>query len=129
VNNVDPASHASEGGQLSFYQKGIVSGPYKRAMTSVRTSHLLPWWLPVLFLTLAEHHFDLPQLSHNLLRRNDKPEMTALQVKRWLKTVGTQPLFIEPGSHLRHSSFHLGSTPISWELCPAETPSADLWLA
>jgi hypothetical protein len=31
--------------------------------------------------------------------RSDKgAEMTARRVKQWLQTVGTQPLFIEPGS-------------------------------
>jgi putative transposase len=32
------------------------------------------------------------------LRSDNGAEMTARRVKLWLKTVGTQPLFIEPGS-------------------------------
>ena len=32
------------------------------------------------------------------VRSDNGAEMTARRVKRWLETVGTQPLFIEPGS-------------------------------
>ena len=32
------------------------------------------------------------------VRSDNGAEMTARRVKQWLQTVGTQPLFIEPGS-------------------------------
>jgi len=40
-------------------------------------------------------------LAHGVpehVRSDNGAEMTARRVKQWLRTVGTQPLFIEPGS-------------------------------